>query len=228
MKKELKYFMKNSEIKFYHNTYNQHLKALVKDLKLKTDVILDVGIGNGENIQIFDNSLKLGITLSEREKAYSRNIYNEIYVHNLELGLPKELLTQKVDLIICSHVLEHIAYPEKLIKDIFETMHEDSHMVITVPNLMFYRYRLTLLSGRFPQEDYGIWDYTHLRWYTLESLKAILNDFKIIKIIYDVKIPLGRISNKFPISFKNILLKIFRKISPQFFSTQFTICVSKK
>src|SRR5690606_24132928 len=58
---------------------------------------------------------------------------------------------------------------------------KDGLLVIALPNVFYYRYRMQLLSGSFKTTDSGIWDYTHLRWYSFDTAQQLFrkNGFKI-------------------------------------------------
>ncbi len=82
--------------------------------------VLDVGCGGGDNARILkERGFQVdGISISATELADAMPFLRAGYLHNLEEGLPVELKNKQYDFIICSHVLEHICYPEKLLKDI--------------------------------------------------------------------------------------------------------------
>ena len=49
-------------------------------------------------------------------------------------------------------------------------------MLVSVPNVAHWQARLQLLRGRWPQHDSGTFDASHLRWFTRDSLGALLRD----------------------------------------------------
>ena len=137
--------------------------------------ILDIGCGNGANASRLASGGHVvdGISISEKELEVARPWLKNGYLHNLEHGLP-EIEANTYDVVICSHVLEHIAYPDKLLADIRKVLKKDGHLIVALPNVMFYKFRLELLKGNFKTAETGIWDYTHLRWYTYASGKQLL------------------------------------------------------
>jgi 2-polyprenyl-3-methyl-5-hydroxy-6-metoxy-1,4-benzoquinol methylase len=96
------------------------------------------------------------------------------------------------DLIVCSHILEHIAYPQKLLTDIRRALKPDGAVVVAIPNLLFWRDRLKLLCGNWEYQASGTFDYTHLRWYTRESMIKVMAEhgFQLECFIADGWIPL--------------------------------------
>ncbi|MGF1500128.1 MAG: class I SAM-dependent methyltransferase, partial [Elainellaceae cyanobacterium] len=73
--------------------------------------VLDVGCGAGDNARLLkERGLVIdGITLSEEEAAASREFCRQVWIFNLEDGLPPEV-TDRYDAVICSHVLEHVCW----------------------------------------------------------------------------------------------------------------------
>src|SRR5262245_57070442 len=98
--------------------------------------ILDVGCGDGANARKLtaDGKTVDGITLSSREAQIAELACRKIYIHDLEAGLP-QLEFEPYDVVICSHVLEHICYPQKLLNDIHSSLREDGVFVVALPNL---------------------------------------------------------------------------------------------
>lgn len=212
--------------KVYSNSGNTSLFPFVKD----NTEILDVGCGNGDNARYFKSrGCKIdGITLSEEEAVNCEMFMENIYIFNLENGLP-DLKNKKYDYIICSHVLEHIAYPNKLLNDILLSLKHDGQLIVALPNIMHYKSRFTILKGNFPQSSSGIWDDTHLKWYTFNSGKELLerNGFNVLFANVDGDIPLLTLFNIFPHSFRKSIFKILKFISKGFFGGQLIYVANK-
>ncbi len=186
--------------------------------------ILDVGCGAGSNAKLLQASGKtvVGITLSDEEVKLASKYCRNVFKHNLENGLPDGLDTD-YDLILCSHVLEHIAYPEKLLSDIKEKLLKpDAIVLVALPNFMNYRNRIKMLLGNFDYEEAGTMDYTHLRWYTFKSAKKMLeqNGFEIINSFAEKVLPWKTVLGNFPIPFQNLISSILIRISKGLFGSQ--------
>ncbi|CEG11024.1 hypothetical protein MSIBF_A10009 [groundwater metagenome] len=144
---------KNKEI--YENLYSRKLgfwfafgvqqkkktiKYILKKLKipLKNKKVLDIGFGSGDMLFIFDNSCELyGIEISENAvercsiKAKKLGYKHDFRVVDLSIKLP--LWKEKFDVIICSHVLEHIPNDKDIIKWIAEHLSNSGIAIIAVP-----------------------------------------------------------------------------------------------
>jgi SAM-dependent methyltransferase len=213
--------MKESNQKVYGNDGNPDVLDLVpSDAKY----ILDIGCGNGSNAKrlIALGYVVDGITISENEKEEAKPFIRNIYVHNAENGLPG-LEDDLYDVVICSHVLEHICYPQKLLQDVRKVLKKDGSLIIALPNLMHYKSRAQLLFGNFNYQDTGIWDYTHFRWYTFASAGQLLkeNKFVIIAATVTGDLPLNSVFKKiFSPKISKKIYSLLIKISKGFFGYQ--------
>jgi hypothetical protein len=63
-------------------------------------------------------------------------------------------------------VLEHIVYPDKLLKDIYQVQ-PGGFLVVALPECYALNSRLKPMAGNFTTNG-GIWDNTHVKWYTFE------------------------------------------------------------
>jgi len=87
----------------------------------------------------------------------------ELVEADLDSGLPP--LRGKFSYAICGDILEHLRDPAKLLKQVAANLEPDGLLVASVPNSGNFYFRLNILFGRFPQDDKGLFDRTHLRFY---------------------------------------------------------------
>jgi SAM-dependent methyltransferase len=83
---------------------------------------------------------------------------------DLERGLPS--LDGCFDYIICADVLEHLRDPERLLRECRDRLAPGGALIASLPNSGHAYFRWHVLTGRFPQYDHGLFDRTHLRFYT--------------------------------------------------------------
>lgn len=149
--------------------------------------VLDVGCSNGNlgkalkskytDILVFgiDNH---DINLSEAEKKIDKT-----YKINLD-NLSFEDIPNEIDLLICADVLEHTKEPLKVLRELLKKCTNDAEVVISLPNIQHISAILTLVNGSWPERDRGTFDKTHLRFFTLKSIKKLVyaSDLKIINL----------------------------------------------
>ena len=80
------------------------------------------------------------------------------------------------DVVLCGDVLEHLADPGDTLTWLAGLLDADGLLVLSVPNIAHWTGRRALLRGRFPQEEHGLFDRTHLRWFTRTSTRALVED----------------------------------------------------
>jgi SAM-dependent methyltransferase len=160
--------------KFKASAYSSHgliLNALPKDGEGKT--ILDIGCGNG----YLGGALAargFQVTGVERRGGYSDAFPASVRLveADLETGLPP--LHELYDYVLCADILEHLRRPEDLLTQLRGVLKPGGHLIASLPNSGHIYFRLNVLAGRFPQEDKGLFDRTHIRFYTWEGWRSLL------------------------------------------------------
>jgi 2-polyprenyl-3-methyl-5-hydroxy-6-metoxy-1,4-benzoquinol methylase len=137
--------------------------------------VLDLGCGAGylaEALAVRENRV-VGVDARRAEGVEGR----------LAVFLQADLDTDPVpwsgepfDIVIAADVLEHLREPGKLLEQCQSLIDEDGSLIVSVPNVAHWSVRLGLLFGRFAYTARGILDHSHLRFYTLSSIRAELAD----------------------------------------------------
>jgi 2-polyprenyl-3-methyl-5-hydroxy-6-metoxy-1,4-benzoquinol methylase len=139
--------------------------------------VLDIGCSDGS----------LGVALKE--------VYGSVDVHGIEFdpsfvqtarsrlatvmqadlnNFDPSSLPQNVDLFIFADVLEHTMQPKEVLEKILSHCATDNaKIIISVPNVQHITVIRNLFFGVWPERDRGIFDRTHLRWFTLQTLQEL-------------------------------------------------------
>ena len=159
----------------------------------QTTSVLDVGCGRGGNAAwLNEKGIKVdAISWSGEDLQVAKRFCRRVFKCDLNHGLP-DIEPETYDGIICSHVLEHIAYPEQLLTDIERALMPRGFLLVIIPNLFFWSDRLKLMLGHWNYDESGTFDYTHLRWYTIQSIQRLLAGYGFVtdRFIADGWIPL--------------------------------------
>jgi SAM-dependent methyltransferase len=91
---------------------------------------------------------------------------------DLEQGLPP--LDGQFDFILCADVLEHLRDPLKILKECRTRLRPDGVLIGSLPNSGHLYFRLSVLAGRFPQDSRGLFDGTHVRFFTWQGWSHLL------------------------------------------------------
>jgi methionine biosynthesis protein MetW len=78
------------------------------------------------------------------------------------------------DRILFGDVLEHLRDPEAVLRWAAGRLAHGGRVVVSLPNIAHWTARRELLLGRFPQEDHGLFDRTHLRFFTRATARELV------------------------------------------------------
>jgi SAM-dependent methyltransferase len=91
-----------------------------------------------------------------------------------ELG---ELDVGRFDCIICADVLEHLADPAAALRGLTALLEPDGRVIVSLPNVRYWETFWQLgRHGRWPRRSVGLFDRTHLRWFTLADAYDLLTE----------------------------------------------------
>ena len=192
MRKELKSPQPYGLKHFKYSSHYWILKFLSEERRpLK---ILDVGAADGYLGAILKEQghYVVGIERDAALAATARNHYACFEVVDIEsFDFP---YSQEFDCVLFADVLEHLRDPATVLKRELPCLKTAAQVIASVPNVANIVIRASLFLGRFEYGDRGILDRTHLRFFSLKSLKTLLNrcGFDVRKI-YATPIPVQMI-----------------------------------
>ena len=173
--------MQSVASKIYRNQGNPEV---LKRVPAQASRILDIGCGAGDNAaQLKGKGASIdGLTLSEDEAVLAREVCENVWIHNLEAGLP-DAVEGPYDAAICSHVLEHICWPEKLLAGVRRVLRPDGRLIVALPNMLTARNRFRIMLGQWNYTRSGLMDNTHFRVYTFKTAQEMLrkNGFELVE-----------------------------------------------
>ena len=148
--------------------------------------ILEAGCGEGytgEEAKKRTGAEVTGIELFEEAAAKAKTRLDRVIIGDLEqinLDYPDKYF----DCILYADVLEHLKNPEKVLSNHFRKLSDQGYIIASIPNIQYIRPVLSILSDKLEYEDAGILDRTHLRFFTLHTIKKMFSEcgFEIIKI----------------------------------------------
>ncbi len=84
-------------------------------------------------------------------------------------------LAGKVDYIICADVLEHLRDPLVRLRELRAVLAGGGALLASLPNSGHAYFRWNVLLGRFPKEDRGLFDRSHLHFFTWSGWVDLLH-----------------------------------------------------
>tara|TARA_B100001939_G_scaffold344852_1_gene360229 strand:+ start:1436 stop:3151 length:1716 start_codon:yes stop_codon:yes gene_type:complete len=162
--------------------YEQANPDLLHRIPVNASAVLEVGCGAGALGRAFKsinpNTTYIGIELMPGPAAQARNVLD----HVIEGDVSQEVLTtlpgdiQSVDCLVFGDVLEHLVDPGAVLRQLLPWLKEDGQLLACIPNVQHWSVLANLLSGQWPQDDQGLFDRTHLRWFTKQSITALIEE----------------------------------------------------
>ncbi|PKP16209.1 MAG: class I SAM-dependent methyltransferase [Bacteroidetes bacterium HGW-Bacteroidetes-23] len=160
---------KNKPSGYYDNIRFEMLKYLSKDSKK----VLDVGCGNGcfaEVIKKQNNAEVWGIELMEEEADKARLVLDKAFGGPCEDHIDN-LPDNYFDTIYFNDVLEHLTDPYTVLKKIKEKLSPNGVVISSIPNVRYHNtFMKVLIKKDWKYEDYGVMDFTHMRFFTEKSI----------------------------------------------------------
>lgn len=202
--------------------YYQCIRCDVVDLVEKgTKRVLDVGCAfgiTGELLKEKGIEEVVGIEVQPHACEEASKRLDKVIMGNVQdLTLPYK--DGYFDCIIYADILEHLIDPWSVLKRQNRLLKKGGHVVASIPNVRHYRVIKKLKSGRWDYEEKGVLDSTHVRFFTLESIKKMFRDagYDIERIEYKISASNNR----------KLLNKILRGRLNESLSEQFLVRAAK-
>jgi 2-polyprenyl-3-methyl-5-hydroxy-6-metoxy-1,4-benzoquinol methylase len=152
--------------------------------------ILEIGCGTGSTLRHLKEAglcrWAAGVELfADAAEEAKKNIDLALQGNIEQMELPFH--AGQFDVILCLDVLEHLVDPWAVIKKLDPLLKPGGAIVASIPNVRFYKVPLQLLfKGRWEYKNEGILDRTHLRFFTFESARKLLevSGLKVDQVLY--------------------------------------------
>jgi 2-polyprenyl-3-methyl-5-hydroxy-6-metoxy-1,4-benzoquinol methylase len=140
-------------------------------------IVLDVGSGAGilgRLLQTRHSIIIDGIDPAISPDTPGVNHYRKFYQNRLEEIIEQPNI-KDYDWFVLADVLEHLALPDITLKSLVAKGKPDAKFLISVPNVAHISARLELMNGHFEYNQSGIFESTHLRFFTYKTLLQVLS-----------------------------------------------------
>jgi SAM-dependent methyltransferase len=152
---------------------HQRIAAYLR--RLGRGPILDVGAASGQLGRLLAGSgLEIdGLEPDPLSAAEGQPFYRSLIVTTAEEA-PLPASTYRV--IVLADVLEHMPRPDAVLTRLSVAATADAFFVISLPNVAHLAGRALIAAGKFPRHDCGIFDRTHLHFFTRDSALELLRE----------------------------------------------------
>ena len=148
---------------------------LLERIPLSARVMLDVGCNTGAlgaaYRRLNPRARLLGIDKDPKAAGQAARRLDQVAVVDVEHDPMPFALDGPIDCIVYGDVLEHLRDPWPVLRRHAEALSDDGTMLICVPNMQHWSFADRLLRGTWKYEPAGLLDETHLRWFSLETMR---------------------------------------------------------
>ena len=153
-------------------------RDIVEDLPAGQPLsVLEIGCGSGVTGALAKATGKVlrfvGVEVDPSAAAEARLVLDQVLEGNVET-LPMPFPPESFDALILSEVLEHLVDPWSALKRLAPLLRPRGLVYATSPNVAHISVLRMLLHNRWDYTECGRMDWTHLRWFTPETYREMI------------------------------------------------------
>jgi predicted TPR repeat methyltransferase len=218
--------------KDFEGSSHRILIRLIRRFARKGGTLLDLGAAGGELGAAvrdhFDRTIGFEYDVDRIGELHGR--FDQVVVADLERvrELPKN-----VRAVVLADIVEHLRDSKALLECVKQSLAPDGLLFLSVPNIANVTVRLGLLFGIFEYRDRGILDYTHLRFFTMRTIRREIEHagFRILAIrgsSVPIRLIVGRFTPEFLLRAGEKLLTIVTRIWRSLFAYQIILVAAPR
>jgi len=181
--------------------------------------VLDVACGSGTvGVWLQKRGFEVvGLDISEAAlNLAKRKGLSNVILQDVERRLPFKKET--FDYVFCGDILEHLFSPARLIEEVWRVLVPGGSLIISVPNMGYWYYRLAyLIKGEVPKTE-GLsaepWNWEHTRFFNQKILNNLLRETRFLptKLVGVCRKPTSNFLARFyPNLFASIIIMAAKK-----------------
>ncbi len=141
--------------------------------------VLDVGCAEGylaRELKARGAAAVVGVEGDERAAQAARRWCDEVVAGDVEDPAVRAQVGGPFDRVLFGDVLEHLRDPAAVLRWSATLLRPGGRAVVSLPNIAHWTARRQLVRGRFPRDDHGLFDRTHLRFFTRATARVLVED----------------------------------------------------
>ena len=181
-----------------HQTYDyavdiesESAGAFVYRMVGKNHRVLELGCGPGSITRLLSKQsgcrvtgLEFDIASVEKARPYCERIYQaDLNAADWPAVLGQ---TEPFDVVVAADVLEHLYDPWRTLREIRPLVKTCGSVILSLPHAGHAALAASFLSGNIAYRDWGLLDRTHIRFFGLRNIEALVHqaDLKIVEARY--------------------------------------------
>ena len=218
--------------KDFEGSSHRILIGLIRRFAPRGGTLLDLGAAGGElGAAVRDHFTRtIGFEYDVDRIAELRGRFDHVVIADLE-SVPR--LPANVIAIVLADVIEHLRNASKLLKCAKESLAPDGLLFLSVPNIANVTVRLGLLFGVFEYRDRGILDYTHLRFFTMRTIRREIENagFRILAVrgsSVPIRLIIGRFTPEWLLRIGERMLTMITRVWRSLFAYQIILVAAPR
>lgn len=164
-----------------NKTHPDDAHSILMRLVPRESRVLELGCASGYLSGYMEQHLNcrvVGMDFDAAATAIAATRATEVYTVDLddEDALALARSSAPYDVLMAAAILEHLRFPQRVLNTVHDLLTPDAMIIISLPNIAHWQFRLRLLRGQFEYEDYGVMDRTHTHLYTVKTGRALLEE----------------------------------------------------
>ena len=135
--------------------------------------VLDLGCATGTTGAALKQRQEVEVVGVELEPEYAREAatrLDHVITGDVETATPDG----RFDALIAADILEHLRDPWAALRRYAQQLEPGATVIVSLPNVAHWSTYAHLARGSWPRRPEGIFDATHLRWFTLRDARELL------------------------------------------------------
>ncbi|MGC1617894.1 MAG: methyltransferase domain-containing protein [Candidatus Acidiferrum sp.] len=137
--------------------------------------------------------VEVDLAAAEKARAHCR----EVLVLDLNsLQWVESFGGRTLDVVVLADVLEHLVDPWRVFREIAGLLDKGGAVVISMPNVVHFLILAKIALGHFNYTPTGILDHSHLRFFTIETAREVIESYEYRIKRFHPAIGGGRVSDR--------------------------------
>lgn len=164
--------------------------------------ILDIGCSSGAlgaALKARQGAEVVGVEFDPELAAKAAQRLDRVVVADLDVFAARDDLEAELgrfDCLIAADVLEHLRDPWQVLARLVGLLDGGAPVIVSLPNVRYWEtFWMLGRHGTFPRSPMGLFDRTHLRWFTLYDAIGLLDQAGVEHEVVDRRMRFGRHHN---------------------------------